>query len=465
MKYLKRYNQLLEMSKNKSLSNLTNEELKNYEYIIGDNILNESFSNILDRLKTIGKKTVLTATLMASLMSNPAFSKEYNKLSEPEKKEIQDLVVTDKDKVTQVNKVTPINEDILSVKLGDMFESGKYEIDESKVTNEIKKIEEYVKKHVGQKLVIKVSASESRVPNEGVNMKEGELAEERFNNTKKFLESKLKEKISFIKDTKIGGPKYMNDDPKAEKYKKHQYVNVTIGLDLWDFDHNFVGKQANEANDFIGKSYKFLTEGMNGTGSLNLSPGRIPDRAKIFVNGIEVGDTGYFADIKPETGYKLVPLYVLELTKGFENYPDAEAFKGVTTVKVSSTKELESHIFEKGKPDSKANRSELEIAYNALEAHVKEQIKTKGYATIVIYSDKKNEVKINVTGEDTLELVVYSPIGKTGFLVSVKMDGEREIKTQRDYNQEYVNSDKAKTQDNIKLVDKEGRESIYKNKI
>ena len=77
MRYLKRYNEIT------LLKNLTKEELECYNYIIGDTTLNESLSSMLDRLKTIGRKTALTATLLTTLMSNPSFSREYNKLSEP----------------------------------------------------------------------------------------------------------------------------------------------------------------------------------------------------------------------------------------------------------------------------------------------------------------------------------------------------------------------------------------------
>lgn len=418
MRYLKRYNEIT------LLKNLNKEELRNYEYIIGDTTLNESLSSMLDRLKTIGRKTALTATLLTTLMSNPAFSKEYNKLSEPEKKEIQSLVKdkTDKDKTTEFG----MNSEFITVKLGGLFESGQYEIDESKDIDEINKIKDFINNNKGKKLLVKISASESRVPNVGVNMKTGELAEKRFENIKKFIQENIGDEISFIKDVKIGGPKYIGDDVDQEKYKKHQFVNVTISLDIWNFQDDFEGKQSSEELGYIGKKYKFFTENLKGTGNLLLSTGRIPDRAKVFLDGVLVGDTGYFTDTKPEIGYKLVPLYVLELTKKFRKSPNTDAFKGVKTIKIKSKEELKDIIFDKNtKPVSKFDRTELEKAYYELESYADNIIKTDGYIDIVVYDNVAKDIKININKQKSLKIEVYSPIGKTGFKISVKMDGER----------------------------------------
>ena len=42
------------------------------------------------------------------------------------------------------------------------------------------------------------------------------------------------------------------------KYKKHQFVDVTISLDVWNFYDDFKGKQAGEESGYVGKKYKFL---------------------------------------------------------------------------------------------------------------------------------------------------------------------------------------------------------------
>ena len=426
MRYLKRYNEIT------LLKNLNKEELRNYEYIIGDTTLNESLSSMLDRLKTIGRKTALTATLLTTLMSNPAFSKEYNKLSDPEKKEIQSLVKTTDDKEKVGDKITSnIVVGFENAKFGGLFKSGVYELERDSDISEMDKLVKFVKNNPGKKFVIKISASESRVPNKdiktGRSMKVMELAEKRFESTKEFIKSNLGAEVSFIKDVKVGGPKYINDDINQDKYKENQYVNATISLDIWDFSDDFKGSQALKEDGYVGKSYKFLTEGVKGTGKLSLSTGRIPDRAKIFSDGVVVGDTGYFSDVKPDVGYKLIPLYVLELTKAYKDDPETDAFKGVKPVRIKDVSELGGIILDpKNKPDSKYDRTELEIAYDNLVSYAKKTIEKDGYIDLVIYDNVKKDVKININNVKSLEIKVYSPIGKTGFNISVKMDGERE---------------------------------------
>jgi hypothetical protein len=448
MKYLKRYNEIVNLSK------LTNEELKNYEYIIGNGILNESFSTILDRLKTIGKKTLLTTTLLSSLMSNPAFSAEYNKLTNAEKTEIESLVSKGGPGISgPTSIVNTMNTDFINVELGGLFESGKYQI----VTNDqssINKLKDFINKNKGKKFVIKISASESRVPNRdaetGEKMAEKELAEKRYESTKKFIEDNLGTDISFVKDIKLGGPEYIGDDVKQDKYKKHQFVNATISLDIWDFNDDFVGVKASKENNYVGKSYKFLTENTKGTGTLQLSPGRIPDRAKTFINGVVVGDTGYFSDVAPDAGYKLIPLYVLELTKGLKESPNTEAFKNVEKIRIKSITELDKIILDSSvKTNTKFDRTELETAYGNLVSYVKETLRKDGYVDIVVYDIVKKDIKITINGEKSLEVEVYSPIGKTGFTVSIEMDGEL---NQRSYNQKYVTSNKDPKDNKIKFM-------------
>jgi hypothetical protein len=452
MKYLKRYNEVNSFLKNKNLLKLTNEELVSYEYIIGNN-LNESFSDILGRLKKIAEKTALTTALMSALMSNPTFSKEYNELSDPEKKEIESLVRTS-DKVVTGDKISSsIDVGFEDVKFGGLFKSGVYELERDSDLSEMDKLVKFVKNNPGKKFVVKISASESRVPNKdkktGKSMKVMELAEKRFESTKKFIQDNLGAEVSFIKDIKVGGPKYIGDDIEQDKYKENQYVNATISLDIWNFSDDFVGSHALKKDGYIGKSYKFLTEDAKGTGKLSLSTGRIPDRAKVFVDGVVVGDTGYFSDVKPEVGYKLVPLYVLELTKAYKDSPETEAFKGIKPIKIKDPIELEKIILDpKIKPVSKFDRAELETAYDNLVAYVKESIEKDGYVNLVIYDDVKKDIELKIDNENSLKIEVYSPIGKTGFTISVKMDGERE---QRFYNTQYSLSDKSKSDKDIKF--------------
>ena len=71
----------------------TYEEIKTINYILSVNegLINEG---LIDRLKKMATKGLLTATVMASLMSNPTFANEFKSLPGSEKASIENLVKT-----------------------------------------------------------------------------------------------------------------------------------------------------------------------------------------------------------------------------------------------------------------------------------------------------------------------------------------------------------------------------------
>lgn len=421
MKYLKRYDEVV------CIISLSTEDQATYNYIIGEGSINEaSFGNIIDRLKRMAQKGAISATLMVSLFSNPAFSREYDALPDSEKTEIQSMVRGGTPSIQ-------IQSSSLSINLKDFFESGEHQMKESQkamMDMEIQKLKDFVEANKDEKLVITILASESRVPvkgKDGKYLKEKELAQKRFEWTKKILQERLGDRIEIVGDVVVGGPEYKGDDAGLKKYKDHQYVKVSIGLDLWNLNKKELGKQATKADDYIGKKYEFQVAGREGEGSVKLIPGRIPDRAKVFIDGVLAADSGYFADKPSEKGYKQTPAYVMELTKGLEESPNTNAFKGIRSKKVTSVAELDSLILENGFDPEKSgnNRGEYEYSYKLLKKYVESRIKSKGYAVIGLYSSASNPMHINIEGNSNVKIEVYSPVGNTGFEVSVDMKSSK----------------------------------------
>lgn len=431
MKYLKRYNEVYKKS------TLSVEDLKLYNYIIGTDVLNEStFGGVLDRLKRIARKGVLTTVLLSSLLSNSAFSREYNALPDSEKTEIQSLV---KDEVENTKllptKSTPSSKTnpSFTADFGDFFESGEYIMNATgrvKMDIEIQKIKDFLVANKDESLVISIIASESKVPCkvDGRQLQEKELAQKRFDWIKQVLQQELGDRVNIIGNSIVSGPTYKGDGPDQKKYKKHQYVKVTVGLDLWNLNRNESGLQALREDAYIGKSFQFPVSGREGSGTIKLSPGRIPDRAKVFVDGVLVADSGYFSEIPSDKGYKLTPSYVLEMSRELEKSPKMEAFKGARTKKVKSVEELNNLILEKDFDPFKSglNRGEYEYGYKLLVQFVELQIKSKGYATIVTYSSASNPMNVYVSGSNnTVSIEVYSPVGNTGFGISASMKNSK----------------------------------------
>lgn len=431
MKYLKRYNEVYKKSA------ISEDDIKLYDYIIGTGVLNEStFVGVVDRLKTLGKKGLITAALLSSLFSNPAFSREYDALPDSEKREIQSMVKDDGENNRLLpSKPAPYSKTNFgfTADFGDFFESGKHTINASergKMDIEIQKIKDFMAANKDESLVISIIASESRVPFivDGKQQPEKELAQKRFDWIKQILQQELGDRVSIVGNSIVGGPAYKGDGPDQNKYKEHQYVKATVGLDLWKLNRKENGLQALREDAYIGKSFQFPVSGREGSGTIKLSPGRIPDRAKVFVDGVLVADSGYFSETPSEKGYKLTPSYVLEMSRELIKSPKMEAFKGARTKKVKSVEELNELILEKDFDPSKSglNRGEYEYGYKLLKQFAEMQIKSKGYATIVTYSYAPQPMNIYVSGRDnTVSIEVYSPVGNTGFGISASMKNSK----------------------------------------
>lgn len=433
MKYLKKYEQHQNKVKNfelyESLTlNLNIEERKAYNYILGitnenyENLSESAFSNIMDRVKSVAKKGVLTATLLSTLMNTPAFSQQYSSLSRSEKTEIQQMVKTGGDeKVARYDD----NESI-TIDLGSYFKSGQYklsDLDKSGIINKLKPVKEFIARNGGDVSVTIVS-SESKVPNKdaetGTRLGKGELAKKRLETAKLVLGDVLGD-VVIKSDIKVGGPEYKGDDVNQVKYSDYQYVKlkVSVNKDVWSFKKVEKGAQATKESGYVGAEYKF--EASKGSGVINLKPGSIPDRCKVFVDGKVVGDTGFFADENHTySEFNYVPLYVLSLTKMYNENPNSEAIEGVKVVTVNSVEELNNILLKDKSYDinkDKRTRSEINSSYKELISMVSSGKPIK----IALYEMSGKGINLTLTDSDKeVKVKVYSPVTNTEFSVSAQ---------------------------------------------
>lgn len=407
MKYIKEYNQFKNYNKFKSEEYVC-------DYILG---INESYSineSIIDRLKKVAKKGALTAGVIATLLSTPAFSQEYNKLDNTERIEV----------VNTIQKNGQIKVDI-----ADEFASGHYEIENpDRIKEKLQILVDKASMYDDSKLEIRVEASESKVPNRdirtGKKLPTGELSERRFNSVEKIL-SQVFPNINIVKDVKVSGPEWENDNPNDEKYKKHQYVKVSMaltGCPLCDFQVKIEGKQATAEEDFIGQDYKLnITEKQSTKGEVVVNTGSIPDRVVVYEDGKKIGDTGYYADEASQyDGVSYVPLYVKELSSRYDKYKKMDAFDNVELKTINSVKDLADILFsDKSLLDENYRlnvgpryMNEVIMPYNSM----KRYIERNGSIDIVLYKTSKENIKFDLNKDaKELNIKVYSPVGKTGF--------------------------------------------------
>ena len=306
----------------------TYEEIKTINYILS---VNESQINegLIDRLKKMATKGLLTATVMASLMSNPTFAKEYKSLPGSEKTSIENLVKTPTNEIGKDTLVTSFGKEVDITK---SFKSGKYTLDpdgKDELEEKLLDLVDYMNKAGYDSYDFDISASESLVPNKAsTGLKDLELAKKRAETVKKIVEEFLKQHsspgVDICTDATKGGPKWDGkEDINQQKFVEHQYVKIKIiPLNSGNPD-NFCGYSYNPTGAIAGSTKTFDKEwdvtNKYGSGDIILKPGAIPDRIQLYADGQLIGDTGFFADkehsVTKKLGFDYVPKTVYELTK------------------------------------------------------------------------------------------------------------------------------------------------------
>lgn len=392
-------------------------------FILGDSINEADTDGIINRLTSLlksNKRNLLNTTVLAILMANPTFTNAMESAPENVKLKLHQMI-TPTDAVNDT--VTDAGNDALKgsefgINFTNDFNSGKYNIEPNNVITKLEELKVFLETHNNTNYEIRITASESQVPNQ-TGFKTGELAQKRGmvlkNIVDRFVSTSNLGDINVEINSLIGDVKWDGSNKDDKKYRKDQFVRLDViakGLSACDLDFTKNdGTVATAKTDYIS-----FRQELTDDGKINLTPGSIPDRMQIIVDGNIVGDTGYFAD--ENHSYKewvLVPLYVAELTELYKTNPEAEAIKGLEkNIKTfNSFKELVNDLLkDKSFNISKDKRAEVRNGLTKLK-----QLWDSGQTEYVFYETKRGGVKYNLKPDAKATMLIYSPVAKTGYSV------------------------------------------------
>jgi hypothetical protein len=447
----------------------TYEEAKIINYILSVNENNQINEGLVDRIKEVAEKGllkvntikdlltkgVLTAGVITTLLSSsPAFAKEYNKLDSSDKNKTEKIVKVDKtdssDTTTHLGGpgTTP---DTLSIDFSSNFSSGQYiltDTEKQQIKDKLVKVNDFIKNTGKNSFLLTIYSSESQVPSK---FAEGELAKLRAAEAQKviseFLLSDTNAVFKIVIKDQVGPTKF--DRSEANKIGMKKAVNLkkytdeqSVGMQLStaDFDtpcswnlKSPKGTTLTSSTDYSITTTFDVTDQVGG-GDLVLSPGGIPDRAQLWIDGQLVGDTGYFVNNMtsgdPNSKYfTYIPRYVAELTKVSNE-------KGMFAVKDSSEKQLITKTFTTFEelvnfmttPEAKTNRYDV-FSSGQDTGDYMEVLKNmwgkpgfKGYRTFTFYDKdpytKGTQVKLKfkLNGHNKrVDVRIFSPLGKTDY--------------------------------------------------
>lgn len=409
---------LLELE-NKPHLNTTDQKV--IEFIVGEG-LNEAGNDIISRFMSVvnsKQRRFITAAVMTALLANPSFSQSMKTASEKDKAIISSFMSS-----TTNNSEAPKDDNaVFTLNFNNNFESGKYEINKNDIQAKMEALKNFLLKHPESKFKIMITASESQVPNQD-NLKVGQLAKLRVISLEKLVNLFLKGNdinVDVEKDTKIGKEAWDGKNKDDQKYTQDQYVKLDVFVDAVEgtapCEISFTKADGGESTEKYG--YISFEETVNESGSMTISPGSIPDRLVIMKGDKVVGDTGYFVDKQHNyQEWNLVPLYVAQLTQIYANNPDIPAIRGLNSVKTFNSFEELLSVLAKTKYDMKKDtRSEISNGLNLLQ-----KLWNGGQREFIMYSMKKGTVDFEINQGESGKVVVYSPVGKTGFGIQGKCE-------------------------------------------
>jgi hypothetical protein len=447
----------------------TYEETKILNYILSVNENNQINEGLVDRIKEVAEKGllkvntikdllakgVLTAGVITTLLSSsPAFAKEYNKLDSSDKNKTEKFVKVDKtdSSDTTTNFGGPgSTPDTLSIDFSNNFSSGQYllsDTEKQQIKDKLVKVNNFIKNTGKNSFLLTIYSSESQVPSK---FAEGELAKLRADEAQKIISEFLLTNTSavfkiVIKDqvgptkfdrveaNKIGMKKAIN----LKKYTDEQSVRMQLSTSDFDTPCSWNLKSPKGTTLTSSTDYSITTTfdvtDQIGAGDLVLSPGGIPDRAQIWIDGQLVGDTGYFVDNmtsqdENSVNFNYIPRYVVELTKVANE-------KGMFAVKDSSEKQLITKTFTSFEelvdfmltPEAKANKYNVFRGgqdtgdYMKILKNMWGKPGFRGYRTFTFYDkdpyEKGTKVKLNfkLNGHNKrVDIRIFSPLGKTDY--------------------------------------------------
>jgi hypothetical protein len=385
------------------LQKLSPEELSLYKQLNAElGGVNEAGTRSVLRNIIGNWKNYSTAMLMA-IMMNSNMASAINRYSP----ETYNAINTEISKDTV--KQTPGQRVATSTNIQQTFGSGKADVDAKVLQDEVAKIQQWIKNNNGRKFKIVITAGESQVPNQSGFKQKGSLAQFRAEAIERVLSKSINAPIEV--ETEIGTTPYKQgtDNPGDEKYQREQFIRVDIVVDaesVCNFNPDQPGTQGTAANGYVT-----FSDFISGEGSVEITPGQIPDRLTIEdSNGNIKADTGYITTEKSKysANWKYVPAYVLELTKVHQSKAKALTGSKIKTITVKDYEDLKSQL--STRPDASMIGDEIGPALAQLKKMVESGVKE-----FVIYDNMgSGTVQFSEKSGD-LKATVYSPVGKTGY--------------------------------------------------
>tara|TARA_R110000772_G_scaffold17946_3_gene49941 strand:+ start:107341 stop:108600 length:1260 start_codon:yes stop_codon:yes gene_type:complete len=396
---------------------LSNNDKVIIKFILGKNLNEADTGGILDRfIKLMGssKRKFITAAAITFLMANPSFSSALEDAPDDMKSQIEQIVSN-----VSPTELSDKNSE-LAINFSDVFESGKYEVDTNSVYQKLDELKVFLEGSTDKSYKINITASESQVPNQagfGV----GELAKKRADVLKEVVENYIQKNnlgnIEVGVSTLVGEVRWDGSSKDAQKYRKDQFVRLDVyaaGMTPCElsFSKND-GAVATSETDYISYQQELVEDG-----KVYITPGSIPDRMLIRSGDKIVGDTGYFANEPHKyTEWVFVPEYVAELSEILHHTPNSQAIQGLesTTKTFNEFGELLNALLKDKRHDyKKDNRTEVR------EGLIKLKILWEdGQRDFIFYQMKSGSIDFKLIDRaEAGTLVVFSPVGKTGFKVN-----------------------------------------------
>lgn len=328
--------------------------------------------------------------------------------------------------------------------VGNQFKFGEYQSDVVKNSIEAlrPKIEEFIKSGGGKQFVVNIGAGESNVTNPKGFETKGSLALARANSVKQYFQEIFPNLIKngtlviqspadvskvVLGKTPYDKTKGDNKNPQLIKlYNQEQFVTFDIqGSGQVDNVTSICNWKASITAGTGTAIADYVTTDINlqGAGILTFGTGSIPDRMVVVDNkgGIRQ-DTGYVATAPHKyTSFKYVPLYVSKLTQ--LNKTVSVSGNNLVKINVKSIGDLMRQILAPGVTQIPEDNTLRDIGQTEVYNGV-EELKAlfgKGVREFVAYTITSSSVTTqfdNKTGDS--KVLVYSPVGKTGYNLTGK---------------------------------------------
>lgn len=419
--YCKLLNESLGENNNQK-QNLSKVDQQVISFILGETLDEADGNKIINRLLSLidsGKRNLITGAVIATLLASSSFNSALAQSPQNVKAKIEQAFNSNTSSSKEDLKGgIKLKNSVYVDSFNNNFPSGSYELNSNDVTAQLTKLKEFLKNNPNNDYEIRITASESQVPNQN-NLKVGELASKRAKSLssiiKQFLVDNNIQNISVNPQIRVGDVKWDGSDKNDEKFTKDQFVQMDVIVIKGEPEKKGftkTGKQATSDNDYVDS-----VEQLNGDGEVTLSPGWIPDRLVIYQGGKITHDTGYFVDKKMASQYQewnFTPKHIASLTKMLVDSPNSDASKVNTIKTFNDFNELVSFMLKNKKHNYKMD-TRREVKEGLLEL---KQLWDAGQRDFMFYSAKSGKVDFKLTPGSSGELKVFSPVKDTQFSYS-----------------------------------------------